>query len=92
MLEPLNHVIGTRNNKNILLAASSGPPQSCMVTCRAALDPNNDRFYVLNRHFSDTIFNTFFTGHFVELVVIRVFMFSICKLLENLIFDDFSNI
>ena len=38
----------------------SGPLQSCMVTW-AGLDPSNDWVYVLNRHFSDTIFGTFFS-------------------------------
>ena len=41
------------------------PPQSCMVTW-AGLDPSNDWVYVLNRHFSDTIFDMFFTGHLLD--------------------------
>ena len=38
-----------------------GPLQSRMVTW-AGLEPSNDCIYVLNRHFSDTIFGMFFTG------------------------------
>ena len=36
-----------------------------MVTW-AGLYPSNDWVYVLNRHFSDTIFNIFFSGHLLD--------------------------
>ena len=36
-----------------------------MVTW-AVLDHSNDCFYVLTRHFSDTIFDMFFTGHSLD--------------------------
>ena len=59
---PNNHRTAGRTALKFCIADGAGPLQNDMVAW-TGLDHSNDWVYVFNRHFLDSIFDLFFTGH-----------------------------